>query len=170
MQISANTAADALSRLGTNAVHTPNTSVADFQELTLAQVNDPDLPKLREDSSLRLESVPFLSEGISIVCDVSTGSQRPYVASIGQFSIRCTQFLILAFVPHNVLYLVGMCGRELTWTSGNGLAHAFSVNVLRCTAMSPPLLVRLPHQTLVLTTYVLILLDPYPCVYLLTCI
>ncbi len=66
------TAADALSRL--SALHTDNTSVVDFRELALAQVNDPDLPQLRTDSSLR---VPFLSEGISIVCYVSTGIQRP---------------------------------------------------------------------------------------------
>ena len=79
VQGSANTAADALSRLGTNALHTANTSVVDFQELVLAKLNDPDLLKLREDSSLRLKSVPFLSEGISIVCDLSTGNQRPYV-------------------------------------------------------------------------------------------
>ncbi len=77
VQGSANTAADALSRH--SALHTDNTSVVDFRELALAQVNDPDLSQLRTDSSLRLESVPFLSKGISIVCDVSTGIQRPYV-------------------------------------------------------------------------------------------
>ena len=79
VQGAANTAADALSGLGANALHTDNTYVVDFQELALAQVDDPDLPKLRADSSLHLESVPFLSEGMSIVCDVSTGIQRPYV-------------------------------------------------------------------------------------------
>ncbi len=40
--------------------------------------------------------------------------------------------------------------------------------------MLPLLLVRSPHHMLVLTTYILILLDPLPpsngCVYLLTCI
>ena len=30
-----------LSRLDVNALHTENTSVVDFQELALAQVNDP---------------------------------------------------------------------------------------------------------------------------------
>ena len=106
VQGSANTAADALSRLDTNALHTANTPVVDFQELARAQANDPDLPKLREDSSLRLESVPFLSEGISIVCDVSTGRQRPYVPqrfrrtifdslhSISHPGIRATQRLV----------------------------------------------------------------------------
>ena len=79
IQGSANTAADALSRLDVNALHTENTSVVDFQELALAQVNDPYLLRLRADSFLHLESVPFLSEGISMICDISTGTQRPYV-------------------------------------------------------------------------------------------
>ena len=79
MQGSANTAADALSRLQTNALHTGNTSVVDFWELDLAQTDDPELSKLQEDSSLRLQSIPFLSEGISIICDTSTSVQCPYV-------------------------------------------------------------------------------------------
>ena len=43
VQGSANTAADALSRLQTNALHTGNTSVVDFRELALAQADDPEL-------------------------------------------------------------------------------------------------------------------------------
>ncbi len=101
----ANTAADALSRLDTNALHTNNTSVVDFRELALAQVNDPDLPRLHTDSSLRLESVPFLSEGISIICDVATGIQRPYVPQHFRRMIFDSLHSIshLAFAPHNVL-------------------------------------------------------------------
>ncbi len=43
-------------------------------------------------------------------------------------------------------------------TLGNGLAPASSANERRCIAMLP----RSPHQMLVLTTYILILLDPCP--------
>ena len=107
---SANAAADALSRLSTNALHVglPN-PVVDFQELALAQVNDPDLAQLLQssNSSLRLEQVPLaLSDGVSIVCDVSTGSHRPYVPkayrrpifdvlhSMSHPGIRATQRLV----------------------------------------------------------------------------
>jgi hypothetical protein len=79
VQGSANTVADALSRLNANSLHTESTSVVDFLELALAQVDDPHLPRLQEDSSLRLEGVPFLLTRTSIICDVSTGIQRPYV-------------------------------------------------------------------------------------------
>ena len=107
VQGSANAAADALSRLGANALHTDDVSfVVDFQELAQAQVDDPDLSRLRADSSLRLESVPLLSERISVICDVSTGIQRPYVPqpfhraifdslhSMSHPGIRATQRLV----------------------------------------------------------------------------
>jgi len=81
VQGSANQAADALSHLGANALHTKDvSSVVDLRELALVQEDDPDLPRLRADSSLHLEGVPFFSEGISILCDISNGTQRPYVS------------------------------------------------------------------------------------------
>ena len=53
-----NAVADALSRL--NAVHTPDpTTVVDFVALAAAQVDDPDLPRLRSDSSLQLQECPL---------------------------------------------------------------------------------------------------------------
>ena len=106
IQGSANTAADTLSCLETNALHTGNTSVVDFRELALAQAEDPELPRLQADLLLQLESVPFLSDGVSLICDISTGVQRPYVPqsfrqticdSLHSFShpgIRATQHLV----------------------------------------------------------------------------
>ena len=53
MQESHNAAADALSHLGTNALRAEDSSsVVDFQALALAQEDDPDLARLRSDSSL----------------------------------------------------------------------------------------------------------------------
>ena len=78
----------------------------DLREIALAQADDPELPRLRANTSLRLESIPFLSEGISIICDVSTGTQRPYVPqsfrraifdtlhSMSHPGIRATQRLV----------------------------------------------------------------------------
>ena len=81
MHVSDNAVADALSRLSTNALHTDDSSpVVDFRALALAQVDDPDLLCLQSDSSLRLEEIPLaLSDDIFIICDVSTGTQRPFV-------------------------------------------------------------------------------------------
>ena len=102
IQGSANTAADTLSRLETNALHTGNTSVVDFRELALAQAEDPEFPRLQADSSLQLESVPFLSDGISLICDISTpllpqSFRRTIFDSFHSFShpgIRATQHLV----------------------------------------------------------------------------
>ena len=60
-------------------LHTGTTSVVDFQELVLAQADDPELSQLQLDSLLQLQSVPFPSEGTSLICDTFTGVQRPYV-------------------------------------------------------------------------------------------
>ncbi len=109
VQGSANSAADALSRLSANALHTSaSPPVMDFRGLALAQVDDPELDKLREDSSLRLEPIPFaLADGLTITCDTtSTGVLRPYVPmrfrraifdmlhSMAHPGIRATQRLV----------------------------------------------------------------------------
>lgn len=81
VQGSQNVAADALSCMEVSALHTDNASpLVDFWALALAQVNDPDLARLQTQSSLRLQAVPLaFGEGVSIVCDVSTPVQRPYI-------------------------------------------------------------------------------------------
>ena len=76
VQGSGNAAADALSRLIINALHTDDASpTVDFRAIVLAQVDDPELTHLRSDSSLHLEEVPLaLSDDVSITCDTSTRS------------------------------------------------------------------------------------------------
>ena len=76
-----NTVADALSRLNISALHTgDSTTVVDFGAMAAAQHDDLDLVRLQHDSSLKLEQVPLaMSDGITLVCDVSTGTPRPYV-------------------------------------------------------------------------------------------
>ena len=125
IQGSANTVADILSHIETNALHTGNISVVDFQELALAQAEDPELPRLQADSSLQLESVPFLSDGISLICDTSAGVQRPYIPqnfrrtifdSLHSFShpgIRATQHLVTSrYMWPNINSDVRNCSRS----------------------------------------------------------
>ena len=103
-----NTVADALSRLNISALHTgDSTTVVDFGAMAAAQHDDPDLVRLQHDSSLKLEQVPLaMSDGITLVCDVSTGTPRPYVPnsfrraifeslhSLSHPGIRATQRLV----------------------------------------------------------------------------
>ena len=108
VQGSLNAAADALSRISANALHTGDaTPVVDFGLMAAAQADDPDLPRIQSDTSLQLQPVPLsLSDGATILCDVSTGVFRPYVPegfrrtifdafhSLSHPGIRATQRLV----------------------------------------------------------------------------
>ena len=75
--------ADALSRIGTNALHTDHEDsppVIDLKAIVDAQADDPELQHLQAYSSLKLEQVPLAGSDATIVCDVSTGVSRPYVS------------------------------------------------------------------------------------------
>ncbi len=112
-----NSVADALSRIVVNAIHCDGglNTVIDFRVMAEAQVNDPDLTKLQSDSSLKLQRIPLaLSDGGFIICDMSTGTPRPFVPecfrrpifdslhSLSHPGIRATQRMLTSrFVwPH----------------------------------------------------------------------
>ena len=103
-----NTVADALSRFPISAVHLSDSLPAmDFQAMAVAQAEDTDIQSLCDDSSLKLQRVPLtLSDGVTLLCDVSTGVQRPVVPtdfrrpvfdvlhSLSHPGIRATQRLV----------------------------------------------------------------------------
>ena len=103
-----NTVADTLSRLPINAIHTTESGpVVDFRVMAAAQEEDPGVLKSLADSSLELQQVPLaLSDGLTLLCDVSTGVQRPVVPenfrrlifdtlhSLSHPGIRATQRLV----------------------------------------------------------------------------
>ena len=105
-----NPMADALSRIELNALSAeaqmPN---IDFTQLAATQQTDPQLQKLTKgNSSLSLKLMPAPTTDVELLCDVSTGSPRPYVPpsfrkvvfdslhSLSHPGIRATQKLITA--------------------------------------------------------------------------
>lgn len=117
VQGSKNAVADALSRLSTNALHTSDcTPVVDFRAMATAQQDDPDLAALQSNSSLDIQQIPLaLSDGVMLLCDVSTGTQRPVVPesfrraifdslhALSHPGIRATQRLVTSrFVWPNI--------------------------------------------------------------------
>jgi hypothetical protein len=72
-----NAAADALSRFGANSLQVAQSPVLDFTEMAAAQLSDPDLQTSH--SSLTLKEVPLPLSDKSIICDMSTGTPRPFV-------------------------------------------------------------------------------------------
>ena len=77
-----NSVADALSRAPVNALQGPDIAV-DFDAMARAQATDPELRALQSSSSssLQLATVPHSSTSVTLVCDMSTGTPRPFVPS-----------------------------------------------------------------------------------------
>lgn len=77
-----NTVADTLSRVPVSAVHLcDSVPVVDFQAMSAAQAEDPDIHRLSDNPSLKLQRVPLApSDEATLLCNVSTGVQRPVVS------------------------------------------------------------------------------------------
>lgn len=106
---SANTPADSLSRIETNALLDSSPPVIDFRAMAAAQDTDQDILRLRSSpSSLKLESMPLAMSESTILCDTSTGVACPLVPeqfrhaifeslhSLSHPGIRATQRLLTA--------------------------------------------------------------------------
>ena len=103
----ANRAADALSRV--QAVSQVPTPAIDFEQIALAQRDDPELSKLRTSTnSLDLRDISLPGSANLLTCDTSTGTLRPVVPaqfrrsvfdhlhSLSHPGIRATQHLVTA--------------------------------------------------------------------------
>ena len=76
-----NPVADALSRVVVNTL-SPQSPVIDFKAMSLAQQEDPEIQQLKASgSSLSLQPMPLPTSDVTILCDVSTGTPRPFVPS-----------------------------------------------------------------------------------------
>ena len=94
---SANTPADTLSRIETNALLDSSPPVIDFRAMAAAQHTDDDIIRLRSSpSSLKIEAVPLTMSDSTILCDTSTGVARPLVPK----EFRHAVFESLHFLSH----------------------------------------------------------------------
>ena len=101
-----NPVADALSRVGINAVIAPR-PIIDLAELAVAQEDDPEIRQFQSpDSSLSFKALPIPMSEDTILCDMSTGQPCPYVPprfrrstfnslhSLSHLGVKATQCLI----------------------------------------------------------------------------
>ena len=72
-----NPVADALSRIHHLGNQYPD--AIDLQDIASAQVSDPDIERLRKQSSLHIEQLTIPSTDVQLFCDVSLGHPRPIV-------------------------------------------------------------------------------------------
>jgi cleavage and polyadenylation specificity factor subunit 1 len=106
-----NPVADALSRIGANALNLNNSCPGiDFKAMATEQSKDPDLTRLQSSTttSLRFDAVPLAMSDGTVICDTSTVVSRPFVPvsfrkavfdslhSLSHPGIRATQRLITA--------------------------------------------------------------------------
>ena len=107
-----NQVADALSRAALSNIQEQLPTQVDFEAMAVAQRQDPELKALQQSpssaSTLQLSTVPHLTSPTTLICDMSTGSPRPFVPtdfrrtvfhslhSLSHPAIRATQQLISA--------------------------------------------------------------------------
>lgn len=98
--------------------------------MAAAQTDDPSLTRLRSDSSLRLEQVPLvLSDGVNLLCDTSTGVQRPYVPE----SFRRAIFKSLHSLSHpGIRETQRLVTRHIVWPSVNTDVRRWARSCLKC--------------------------------------
>jgi len=127
----------------TNAIHTTQSSVVDFKDITAEQQTDSELTQLRQ-ASLKLEPIPIPCTDSTILCDMTTGVPRPYIPlkfwrhvfdSLHSLEHGNTE------VSHNTLAMYGqmltkmfVCGHDL---AVNARSQKFTITQLHHSAHSP---------------------------------
>ena len=130
-----NPVADALSRVGVNALSS-QTPVVSFKAMAAAQQEDSNIQQFRTNgSSLTLQPMPVPTSDVTILCDVSTGTARPYVP----FKFRRVIFDSLHSLSHpGIRATQRLITQRYVWPNINsmledGHTHVYSVNVAKFT-------------------------------------
>uniref|UniRef100_A0A5S6Q4E0 RNA-directed DNA polymerase n=2 Tax=Trichuris muris TaxID=70415 RepID=A0A5S6Q4E0_TRIMR len=111
-----NPVADALSRINSNGINTVEFSPIPFHEIAAAQTDDEELRQLRASPMFSFQSIVLPMSRDSLVCDMSTGSPRPFVPQ--QF--RRTVFLSLHSLAHpGVNATQDLITKRFLWPSMN---------------------------------------------------
>ena len=125
-----NSVADALSRAPVNALQGPDVAV-DFDAMARAQTTDPELRALQSSSfsSLQLATVPHSSASVTLICDMSTGTPRPFVPS----SFRRAVFNSLHFLSHpGVKATTQLISDRFVWPNMNTDIRAWTRCCIPC--------------------------------------
>ena len=126
---SSNTVADTLSRADINCLSLPELCNLDFHKMAEEQKSDPDLKKCEANSSLKLRPLPLPGSDQSIVCDISTGTPRPFVPS----SFRWIVFNTLYSLSHpGIRAIQHLVTSRFVWPSVNADTRSWTRGCLQC--------------------------------------
>lgn len=121
-----NVVADTLSRI---PIFATATGPIDLEEMATLQQTDPDLAKARTSSSLDLKDIPLHTSSGTIVCDVSSGHDRPFVPS----AMRRRIFDQLHNLSHpGANASVKLIGSRYVWPSMNKEIRAWTRTCMAC--------------------------------------
>ena len=125
-----NSVANALSRIDINCSFLSELpSSIDFYKMAEEQKSDPDLRKCEADSSLKLEPFPLPDSDQSIICDVSTGTPRPFVP----LSFCCRVFNTLHSLLHpGIRATQCLVTSRFVWPNINADTRSWTRNCLSC--------------------------------------
>ena len=126
-----NAAADALSLAPVSALSMPQLPAVDFEALAVAQVTDPELKALQTSpsSSLQFALVPHLASPATLICDMSTGTPRPFVP----VNFRRMVFNSLHSLAHpGIRATQQLVGDRFVWPGMNADIRSWTKSCLRC--------------------------------------
>ena len=170
-----NCVADALSRISLNAIG--RQASIDLQQLAHAQTDDEELQSLiSSPGTLQLKELPLHDSSSTIVCDVSTGTQRPYVPQL----FRRAVFDCLHNLAHpGIKATQKLVASRYIWPSINKDVRAWARTCIPCQrskihrhTVAPLSSFQAPHARFAHVHIDLVGLLPISngCSYILTCI
>ena len=142
---SANVVADALSRSMINQI---NTTSVDLVGIASSQQTDPHYPNFSNLPSLKFVSLPLLNTDEHIICDISTGTPRPFVPT----TFRKSVFDHFHSISHpSIRATAKMVSQRYVWPNMQKELRAWAKNCLACQrskihrhTVSPPATFKLP--------------------------
>jgi cleavage and polyadenylation specificity factor subunit 1 len=145
--------------------------------MAAAQATDPSLRGLRSNSSLQLQQLPLaLSDGVTLLCDVSTGASRPVVPE----DFRRPMFDVLHNMSHpGIRETQRLVRRHFVWPGVNSDVRKWARSCIQCQRSKIHRHTITPQATFAtpdarFDRIHIDLVGPLPpsdgCVYLLTCV
>ena len=126
-----NVVADALSRIDTNVLLSGQPPVIDFAAMAKAQSTDPQIRVLvsSPSSPLVMKVIPLANSHDTLLCDISTGSQRPLVP----FQWRPTVFDSLHGLSHpGIRATQWLITAQYVWPGINANVHRWTRSCIQC--------------------------------------
>ena len=122
-----NVTADVFSRVHIDSLRLHDS--IDFDAIAHAQEDDEEIASLSDDDSITLQRVPIPTSDNTILCDMSTGTPRPYIPA----SFRKSVFSALHNLSHpGIRATQKLCTERFVWKGINRDVRSWTKTCLQC--------------------------------------